>query len=105
MVISGAPIYVNSVGVKLFSDLTFYMAGENLLVWCCAPDSASALREFNSLYSRNCVLLVTVASVDGIVSNALYFRGLEISLITRIQFLLIALLAGAFLRESWKASI
>jgi hypothetical protein len=32
MVISGAVIYVNSVGVKLFSDLTFYTAGKNLVV-------------------------------------------------------------------------
>ena len=113
MVISGVAIYVNSIGVKLFSDSTLYTAGKNLVtgVALLIAMASSGRGVFSALRGRDWALLGVVAVIGGSVSYALYFRGLEIStpvtasLIDHTQFLFVALLAAAFLRERWSASI
>jgi len=115
MVVSGVAIYVNSLGVRMFSDSTFYTAGKNLFVALAlsAPlaFSSRARAAYRSLGRREWLLLLAVALIGGSVPYALYFRGLALStpvtasLIDHLQFLCVALLAVAFLGERFRASV
>ncbi|HVO37492.1 MAG TPA: DMT family transporter [Spirochaetia bacterium] len=115
MAASGVAIYVNSLGVRTFSDSTLYTALKNsvtglaLLVpfgW-----SSNARSSLKRLTARELLLLVLVAVIGGSLSYALYFRGLQLttpvtaSVIDHTQFLVVAGLAAVFLGERFSAAI
>jgi transporter family protein len=115
MVISGVAIYVNSIGVKLFSDSTLYTALKNsvvgialLLPLAFSGESRAAYRR---LGRREWLLLLLVALIGGSVSYALYFRGLQLttpvtaSLVDHTQFLFVALFAALFIGERFSPAI
>ena len=108
MVVSGAAVYVNSLGVRLFDDSTLYTALKNLVagLLLLVPFAVSArARSGLRVAPRSRGLLVAVALIGGSVPYALYFRGLQLStpvtagLIDHLQFLLVAAFAAAFLGE------
>jgi drug/metabolite transporter (DMT)-like permease len=109
MLISGAAIFVNSLGVKMFADSTLYTALKNCLVgvvllvpFVLSPRSRLRLA---ATTRPQALLLLLVALIGGSVPYALYFRGLQLStpvtasLIDHTQFLLVAIFAGLFLGE------
>lgn len=114
-VISGAAIYINSQGVKTFSDSTLYTALKNAVVGVCVLVPCVVLarsrRELRSLDRRQLALLVLVALIGGSVAYALNFRGLQIStavtaaLVDHSQFLFVALFAALILHERFGAMI
>jgi len=115
MVVSGVAIYVNSLGVRMFSDSTFYTAGKNLVVALALLLSlvvfSRARAAFRGLRRQDWLLLFLVALIGGSVPYALYFRGLQLStpvtasLIDHLQFLFVAVFAAAFLGERFSASL
>lgn len=115
MAISGVSIYVNSLGVRLFSDSTLYTALKNAIVGialaCPLVFSARVRRAYRRLSRPQWLLLLAVALIGGSLPYALYFRGLQLStpvtasLIDHTQFLLVALLAALFLKERFRATL
>lgn len=114
-IISGVAIYVNSIGVKTFSDSTLYTALKNAVVGIAVLIPllvmSSARREYRRLTAKQWGLLVIVALIGGSVAYALNFRGLQIStpvtaaLVDHTQFLYVALFAAFFLRERFGPAI
>ncbi len=114
-IISGVAIYVNSNGVKTFSDSTLYTALKNAVVGICVLVPLVALSssraELRRLNGKQAVLLVVVALIGGSVAYALNFRGLQIStavtaaLIDHMQFLFVAIFATVLLRERFGPAV
>ncbi len=108
-IVSGFAIYINSLGVKLFSDSTLYTTLKNAVVGVALllPLLFFAQRraELQRLKPRQWGLLVLLAIVGGSVPYALFFRGLQLStavtssLLNHTQFLLVAVLAVVLLSE------
>jgi len=115
MVISGVAIYVNSLGVRMFSDSTLYTALKNSVVGIALLVplvlSGRSRADWRRLGARDLLLLVVVALVGGSVSYALYFRGLQLttpvtaSLVDHTQFLLVALFAALFIGERFGPAV
>ena len=115
MVISGVAIYVNSLGVRMFSDSTLYTALKNSVVGIAllAPlaFSGRSRADWRRLGVREWLLLIVVALIGGSVSYALYFRGLQLttpvtaSLVDHTQFLFVALFAALFIGERFRPAI
>lgn len=109
MVISGVAIYVNSLGVRMFTDPILYTSLKNAVVGVAllAPlaFSAHARAAFTRLTLSQWMLLLLVALIGGSLSYALYFRGLQVttpvsaSLVDHTQFLFVALMAAVLLKE------
>jgi drug/metabolite transporter (DMT)-like permease len=107
-VISGVSIYVNSRGVKHFSDATVYTTAKNvvagglLLVLLLAGGSR---RDVPTAVRRRWPALLTVAVIGGSVPFVLFFDGLKESEATQAAFIQktlviwVALLAVPLLRE------
>lgn len=114
-IISGVAIYVNSIGVKTFSDSTLYTALKNAVVGIILLIPllvvANTRREYRRLNAKQWGLLLVVALIGGSVAYALNFRGLQIStpvtaaLVDHTQFLYVALLAALLLRERFGPAI
>lgn len=108
-VVSGIAIYVNSLGVKLFSDSTLYTTLKNAVVGAALLVPVIALTrcraELRGLNIRQWGWLLLLALIGGSMPYLLFFRGLQLttpvtsSLLNHAQFLLAALLALLFLRE------
>ncbi len=108
-IVSGFAIYINSLGVKMFSDSTLYTTLKNAVVGVALllPLLLFAQRraELQRLNPRQWGLLVLLAIVGGSVPYALFFRGLQLStavtssLLNHTQFLLVAVLAVVLLSE------
>ncbi len=108
-VISGVAIFVNTYGVKLFTDSTLYTAMKNgvvgvvLLVPVIFFSTQRA--ELKRLRGRQWGLLVLLAIVGGSLPYVLTFRGFQLStpttnaLLTHVNFVFVAILAAVFLRE------
>lgn len=115
MVISGVAIYVNSLGVRLFSDSTLYTALKNSVVGIALLVpllfSTRSRADWGRLGAREWLLLVVVALIGGSVSYALYFRGLQLttpvtaSLVDHTQFLIVALFAALFIGERFGPAV
>jgi len=115
MVISGVAVYVNSLGVRMFSDSTLYTALKNSVVGIALLVplvlSGRSRADWRRLGARDLLLLVVVALVGGSVSYALYFRGLQLttpvtaSLVDHTQFLLVALFAALFIGERFGPAV
>jgi drug/metabolite transporter (DMT)-like permease len=109
--ISGVSIYVNSRGVKHFSDAAVYttaknaVAGALLLVLLL---SSSARAEVPAVARRRWPALLTVAVIGGSVPFVLFFDGLKDSEATQAAFIQktlvvwVALLAVPLLRERFQ---
>lgn len=114
-IISGVAIYVNSMGVKTFSDSTLYTALKNAVVGIAVLIPllvlASSRTEFRRLNKQQWGLLLVVALIGGSLAYALDFRGLQIStpvtaaLVDHTQFLYVALFAAVLLRERFGPAI
>jgi len=108
-IVSGFAIYINSFGVKLFSDSTLYTTLKNAVVGVALLLPlllfARHRAELRRLNPRQWGLLVLLAVVGGSVPYALFFRGLQLStavtssLLNHTQFLLVAVLAVLLLSE------
>ena len=108
-VISGFAIYINSLGVKLFSDSTLYTTLKNAVVGVALLLPllflAKQRAELRRLTGRQWGKLLLLAVVGGSVPYALFFRGLQLttpvtsSLLNHTQFLLVAVLAVVLLAE------
>lgn len=115
MMISGVAVFVNSVGVRLFSDAVLYAFLKNAVVGAALliPLAASPARraEYRRLAGRQWALLVLVSIVGGSAAYALFFVGLKMStpvtasLISHSQFLAVAILAAIFLRERFGSAV
>ena len=115
MAISGVSIYVNSLGVRLFSDSTLYTALKNAVVGAALllplAFSPRVRKAYRRLGRTEWTLLLLVALIGGSVPYALYFRGLQLStpvtasLIDHTQFLFVAALAALFLRERFRITV
>jgi transporter family protein len=115
MVISGVAIYVNSLGVRMFSDSTLYTALKNSVVGMAflvpLVFSGRSRAAWRRLAAREWLLLIVVALIGGSVSYALYFRGLQLttpvtaSLIDHTQFLFVALFAAFFIGERFSPAV
>jgi drug/metabolite transporter (DMT)-like permease len=109
--ISGVSIYVNSRGVKHFSDATVYTTAKNavagvlLLVLLL---STSTRAEVPAVARRRWPALLTVAVIGGSVPFVLFFDGLKESEATQAAFIQktlvvwVALLAVPLLRERFQ---
>jgi drug/metabolite transporter (DMT)-like permease len=102
-VISGFAVFINSYGVKLFSDSTLYTTLKNAVVGIALLIPlvmfSSRRAEWGKLRPKQWALLLLLAVIGGSVPYALFFRGLQLttpvtsSLINHAQFLIVALLA------------
>jgi drug/metabolite transporter (DMT)-like permease len=107
--VSGIAIYVNSQGVKLFSDSTLYTTLKNTVagVALLLPVLffARCRAELRHLGARQWGWLLLLALIGGSVPYILFFRGLQLttpvtsSLLNHAQFLLVAVLALLALGE------
>lgn len=114
-VISGVAIYVNSQGVKTFSDSTLYTAMKNAVVGICVLIPllvvAGSRAEIRRLTRKEVALLIVVALIGGSLAYALDFRGLQIStpvtaaLVDHTQFLYVAIFAAVLLRERFGPAV
>lgn len=108
-IVSGFAIYINSLGVKLFTDSTLYTTLKNAVVGVALLVPLVLLTrsrtELRKLSPRQWGLLVLLAVIGGSVSYALFFRGLQMStavtssLLNHTQFILVAVLAVLLLGE------
>jgi drug/metabolite transporter (DMT)-like permease len=108
-VISGFAVFINSYGVKLFSDSTLYTTLKNAVVGIALLIPlvmfSSRRAEWGKLRLKQWTLLLLLAVIGGSVPYALFFRGLQLttpvtsSLINHAQFLIVALLAILLLGE------
>jgi drug/metabolite transporter (DMT)-like permease len=108
-IISGFAIYINSLGVKLFSDSTLYTTLKNAVVGVALLLPLLFLAKQRAELRRLTVpqwgKLLLLAVVGGSLPYALFFRGLQLttpvtsSLLNHTQFLLVAVLAVFLLAE------
>jgi drug/metabolite transporter (DMT)-like permease len=108
-IISGCAIYINSLGVKLFSDSTVYTTLKNAVVGVALLLPlfflAKQRAELRRLTIGQWGKLLLLAVVGGSLPYALFFRGLQLttpvtsSLLNHTQFLLVAVLAVFLLAE------
>lgn len=115
MVISGFAVYVNSLGVHMFSDPVLYTFLKNSVVGVVllVPLLLSAKRraEYRSLDRRQWSLLIVVSIIGGSLAYALFFTGLKMttpvtaSLLSHSQFLIVAVLAALFLKERFNGTV
>jgi drug/metabolite transporter (DMT)-like permease len=108
-IISGFAIYINSLGVKLFSDATLYTTLKNTVVGIALLLPlvlfAEQRAQWKKLSGRQWGWLLLLAIIGGSVPYALFFTGLKMgspitsSLINHAQFVVVAVLAFFLLRE------
>ncbi len=108
-VVSGIAIYVNSLGVQLFTDATLYTTLKNAVVGIALllPLAlfAGQRAEWRRLNGRQWLALLGLAVIGGSVPYVLFFNGLQLTtpvtgaLINHTQFLLVAVLAVFLLGE------
>lgn len=107
--ISGVSVYVNSLGVRSFSDPVLYTALKDgvvgLLLLVPLAFSPGWRSEYRRLDRRTWAWMVALALTGGSVPFALFYTGLQVTtaatgaLINHFQFVLVALFAVTFLKE------
>jgi drug/metabolite transporter (DMT)-like permease len=108
-VISGVAVYVNSLGVKTFSDPVLYTALKDgfvgvvlLLPLVFSPGWRA---EYRRLDRKTWAWMIALALTGGSVPFALFFTGLKMTtaatgaVVNHFQFVLVAIFALVFLRE------
>jgi drug/metabolite transporter (DMT)-like permease len=113
--VSGVSVFVNSLGVRSFADPVLYTTLKDGLVglaFLVPLIFSTGLRaEYRRLDTRKWAWLVALALTGGSVPFALFYSGLQIStastgaLINHFQFVLVALLAAAFLKERLRPAV
>lgn len=108
-IISGVAVYVNSLGVKTFSDPVLYTALKDGVVGLVllVPLAFSSRRraDYQRLSRKTWAWMIALALTGGSIPFALFFSGLKLTtpatgaLINHFQFFLVALFALTFLRE------
>lgn len=108
-IVSGASVYVNSVGVHIYKDATLYTTLKNGLVGVILLVPllvfAERRREYVRLDRGTGAWLVALAITGGSVPYLLFFNGLQHAtavtgaFLNHLQFLLVGLFAVVFLRE------
>lgn len=108
-VISGVSVYVNSLGVKTFSDPVLYTAlkdgvvGVILLLPLVVSTGWPA--EYRKLTRRTWAWMIALAASGGSIPFALFFSGLKLTtaatgaVLNHFQFVLVAIFAVIFLKE------
>jgi len=114
-VVSGISVYVNSLGVKTFSDPVLYTALKDGLVGLIllVPLAASPRRraEYRRLSPRTWGWLIALALTGGSIPFALFFSGLKTTtaatgaVLNHFQFVLVAVFAVLFLKERIKPAL
>jgi drug/metabolite transporter (DMT)-like permease len=108
-VISGVAVYVNSLGVKTFSDPVLYTALKDgfvgLVLLVPLVLSAGWRAEYRRLDRKTWAWMMLLALTGGSVPFALFFSGLKLTtaatgaVLNHFQFVLVAIFAVLFLRE------
>jgi drug/metabolite transporter (DMT)-like permease len=107
--ISGVSVYVNSFGVRTFSDPVLYTALKDGLVGLVLlvplVFSPGWRAEYKRLDRKTWIWMIALALTGGSVPFALFYTGLQLTtaatgaLVNHFQFVLVALFAVAFLKE------
>jgi drug/metabolite transporter (DMT)-like permease len=107
--ISGVSVYVNSLGVRTFTDPVLYTALKDgfvgILLLVPLAFSPGWRAEYRRLDRRTWAWIVALALTGGSVPFALFYSGLQVTtaatgaLINHFQFVLVAVFAVAFLKE------
>jgi drug/metabolite transporter (DMT)-like permease len=107
--ISGISVYVNSLGVRSFSDPILYTALKDgivgLVLLVPLAFSPGWRAEYRGLNRKTWAWMIALALTGGSVPFALFFSGLQLTtaatgaLVNHFQFVLVALLALTFLKE------
>jgi drug/metabolite transporter (DMT)-like permease len=108
-VISGVAVYVNSLGVKTFSDPVLYTALKDgfvgIVLLVPLLFSAGWRAEYRRLDRKTWAWMIALALTGGSVPFALFFSGLKLTtaatgaVLNHLQFVLVAIFAVMFLRE------
>lgn len=108
-VISGVAVYVNSLGVKTFSDPVLYTALKDgfvgLVLLVPLVFSAGWRAEYRRLDAKTWAWMIALALTGGSIPFALFFSGLKLTtaatgaVLNHFQFVLVAIFAVVFLRE------
>lgn len=114
-VVSGVSVYVNSLGVKTFSDPVLYTALKDgvvgvvlLMPLALSPGWRG---EYRKLSARTWAWMAALALTGGSIPFALFFTGLKTStaatgaVVNHFQFVLVAVFAAIFLREKIKPGL
>ncbi len=107
--ISGISVYVNSLGVRSFSDPILYTALKDgflgLVLLIPLAFSSGWRAEYQRLDRKTWAWMIALALTGGSVPFALFFSGLQLTtaatgaLVNHFQFVLVALFAVVFLKE------
>jgi drug/metabolite transporter (DMT)-like permease len=114
-VISGVAVYVNSLGVKTFSDPVLYTALKDgfvgLVLLLPLVFSAGWRAEYRRLDRKTWAWMIALALTGGSVPFALFFSGLKLTtaatgaVLNHFQFVLVAIFAVVFLREKIRPAL
>lgn len=114
-VISGVAVYVNSLGVKTFSDPVLYTALKDgfvgLVLLVPLVFSAGWRAEYRRLDGKTWAWMLALALTGGSIPFALFFSGLKMTtaatgaVLNHFQFVLVAIFAVMFLREKIRPAI
>jgi drug/metabolite transporter (DMT)-like permease len=107
--VSGASVFINSLGVHVYKDATLYTTLKNsvtgLALLVLLLFATRRINEYRRLDRRTWGWLVALAITGGSVPYVLFFNGLQHSnattaaFLNHLQFVLVAIFAAAFLRE------
>lgn len=113
--VSGVSVYINSLGVKTFSDPVLYTALKDGLVGVILlmPLALSSgwRAEYRKLSVRTWAWMIALALTGGSIPFALFFTGLSTStaatgaVLNHFQFVLVAVFAVIFLKEKIKPAL
>jgi len=108
-VISGVSVYVNSLGVKTFSDPVLYTALKDgvvgIILFVPLMVSPGWRAEYRRVDARTWAWMIALALTGGSIPFALFFSGLKLTtaatgaVLNHFQFVLVAIFAVIFLKE------
>ena len=114
-IISGVSVYVNSLGVKTFSDPVLYTALKDGVVGIILLSplviSPGWRAEYRKLSPRTWGWMIALALTGGSIPFALFFSGLKLTtaatgaVLNHFQFVLVAIIAMIFLREKIRPAL
>ena len=114
-VISGVSVYVNSLGVKTFSDAILYTTLKDGVVGIILLSplliSPGWRAEYRSLPPKTWGWMIALALTGGSIPFALFFSGLKLTtaatgaVVNHFQFVLVAIFAVIFLKEKIRPAL
>ena len=113
--ISGVSVYINSLGVKTFSDPVLYTALKDgvvgLILFFPLLVSPGWRAEYRRLSPRTWMWMIALALTGGSIPFALFFSGLKLTtaatgaVLNHFQFVLVAIFAVIFLKEKIRPAL